>query len=51
VNRCCEKLVAETWDSLGTQRKVNVRRGKPLPCNSREGETVDSGVCVCVYAC
>jgi hypothetical protein len=28
-----EKLVAETGDSSGTQRKVNVRRWKPLSRN------------------
>jgi hypothetical protein len=28
---CCEKLVAEVWDSLGTLRKRNVRHWKPLP--------------------
>jgi hypothetical protein len=30
VNCCCEKLVAEAWDSSGTQRNGKVRRYKKL---------------------
>jgi hypothetical protein len=30
---CCEKLVAEARESLGTQRKGNIRHWKPLPSN------------------
>jgi hypothetical protein len=31
-----EKLVAEAKESLGTQRKGNVRRSKPLPITTSE---------------
>jgi hypothetical protein len=33
VSCCCEKLVAEATDSLGTQRKGNIHRWKPLLSN------------------
>jgi hypothetical protein len=44
VSCCCEKLVAETGDSSGTQRKGNVCRWKPLPSNGSEDVTVDTSV-------
>jgi hypothetical protein len=51
VSCCCEKLVAEAGDSVGTQRKGNVRHWKPLPSNGSEDVTVDTSVCVCVCVC
>jgi hypothetical protein len=48
MSYCCEKLVVEAVDSLGTQRKGNVRRWKPLANNDSEDVTVDTGVCVCM---
>jgi hypothetical protein len=34
VENCChKKVVAEAEYGFGTQRKVNVRRWKPLPSN------------------
>jgi hypothetical protein len=47
VSCCCEKLVAEAGDRLGTQRKGNVRRWKPLPSNGSEDVTVDTSLCMC----
>jgi hypothetical protein len=44
---CCEKLVAETGDTSGTQSKGNVRRWKPIPSNGSEDVTVDTNMCVC----
>jgi hypothetical protein len=44
---CCEKLVAEAGDILGTQGKGNVRRWKTLPSNgSEEDVTMDTNMCV-----
>jgi hypothetical protein len=34
VSCCCEKLIAEAGDSLGTQKKVTVCHWKSLPSNS-----------------
>jgi hypothetical protein len=48
VSCCCEKLLSEVWDSLGTQRKGNVRHSKPLPSNGSEYMTVDTSVVVIV---
>jgi hypothetical protein len=48
VTCCCYKLVAEHGDRSGTQRKGNVQLWSPLPSNSSEDVTVDTGVCVCV---
>jgi hypothetical protein len=36
VSCCCEKLLTEAGDSLGTQRNRNVRSWKPLPSNGSE---------------
>jgi hypothetical protein len=33
VSCCCDELVPKAGDSLGAQRKANVRRWKPLPSN------------------
>jgi hypothetical protein len=33
VSCCGEKLLSESGDSSGTQKKGNVRRWKPLPSN------------------
>jgi hypothetical protein len=38
----CEKLVAETGHSFGTQRKGNVRGWKPLPSNGYEVQSMIS---------
>jgi hypothetical protein len=35
-------------DSLGTQRKGNVSRWKPIPSNGSQNVTVDISVCVTV---
>jgi hypothetical protein len=43
---CCENLVAETWDSSGTQRKRNVRRWKPLPSSALKTVTENTSLCV-----
>jgi hypothetical protein len=48
VSCCCEKLVAEARDSLGTQRNKNVCHWKLLPSNGSENVTVDTKVCVAV---
>jgi hypothetical protein len=48
VSCCCEKLVAETRASSGSQRKMNVHGWKPLPSNGSEDLTVDNTVCVYV---
>jgi hypothetical protein len=48
VSCCCEKLVAETGDSSGTERKRNVRCWKTLPSNGSEDVTVYNSVGVCV---
>jgi hypothetical protein len=45
---CCEKLVAEARDSLGTQKKGNIYHWKLLPNNSSEDMIVDTCVSVCV---
>jgi hypothetical protein len=45
------KAVAETGNSSGTQRKWNVRRGKPLPRDGGEDVTMDTNACVCVCVC
>jgi hypothetical protein len=44
VSCCCEKLVAETEDSFGTQNKGNFRRWKPLPNNGSEDVIVCNSV-------
>jgi hypothetical protein len=45
---CCEKLVAEAGDISGPQKKVNLRRWKPLPSNGSENMYTSLCVCVCV---
>jgi hypothetical protein len=49
VRCCCEKLVVEAGDSLGTQMKGDVRRWKPLLRNDSEGVIVNT--ILCVYVC
>jgi hypothetical protein len=44
VSCCCQKLLTETGESSGTQRKGNVRRCKPLPSNGNEDVTVETSV-------
>jgi hypothetical protein len=39
-------MVAEAWESSGTQRKRNVKNLKPLTSNGSEDVTVDTGVCI-----
>jgi hypothetical protein len=48
VNYCCEKVIAGAGDSLGTQRKGNIRCWKQLPSNGSKDVTVYTSVCVCV---
>jgi hypothetical protein len=48
VSCCCEKLVAEARNSLGTQGKGNVHRWKPLPSIGSEGVTVNTSACIIV---
>jgi hypothetical protein len=47
MSHCCEKLVAELCDNLGTKRKGNIRRWRPLASNENEDLTVDTSVYVC----
>jgi hypothetical protein len=42
VSCCCQKLEDEVGDRLGTQRKENVRRWKPLPSSGSEDVTVNT---------
>jgi hypothetical protein len=51
VSCCCERLVAEAGDSLGSQRKGNGCCWKLLPSKGIEDVTVGTGVCVCVCVC
>jgi hypothetical protein len=51
VSCCCEKLLSETRDSSGTQRKGNVQLWKPIPSNGSADVTVDTSMCVCVCVC
>jgi hypothetical protein len=39
------KVIAEAGDSLGTRRKVNISRSKPVTSNGSEDVTVDCCVC------
>jgi hypothetical protein len=48
ISCCCEKLAAEAWNTLETQRKGNIHLWKPLPSNSSEYMTVDTSVFVIV---